>query len=95
MQASLVCFEADTLSPTSGVSQDLSGCRVHRLSLGGVRRGPRRLGGLRGRGLHGGSLGGFRGEAQIGGVPMVSGTIDQSGEGNPVFSVGGKVIELP
>ena len=42
-----------------------------------------------------GEPGGFRGEAQIGGVPMVSGTIDQSGEGNHVFSVGGKVIELP
>ncbi len=39
--------------------------------------------------------GGFRGQAEVGGSPIVSGTIDNSGEGNHVFSVDGKVLELP
>lgn len=43
----------------------------------------------------GGDDGGFRGQAEVGGVPQVSGTIDSSGEGNHVFSVGGEVLDLP
>jgi len=43
----------------------------------------------------GGDGGAFRGEAQVGGSPIVSGTVDRSGGGNHVYSVGGKVIELP
>lgn len=39
--------------------------------------------------------GAFRGQAEVGGVPLVGGTVDQSGGGNSVYSVGGKVIELP
>lgn len=39
--------------------------------------------------------GSFSGEAEVGGMPLVSGTIDQSGEGNSVFSVDGEVLNLP
>jgi len=39
--------------------------------------------------------GAFRGEAEVGGVPLVSGTLDESGEGNSVYSVDGEVLELP
>ena len=42
-----------------------------------------------------GEAGAFRGEAPVGGLPLVSGTIDESGEGNQVFSVGGRLLELP
>jgi hypothetical protein len=42
-----------------------------------------------------GEEGAFRGEAEVGGVPIVSGTVDDSGEGNHVFSVGGEVLDLP
>ena len=39
--------------------------------------------------------GAFRGEAEVGGSPYVSGTVDTSGGGNSVYSVGGEVLNLP
>ena len=37
----------------------------------------------------------WAGEAEIGGMPMTSGTFDPSGEGAHVFAVDGEVLDLP
>lgn len=39
--------------------------------------------------------GAYRGEAEVGGSPIVSGTVDESGGGNSVHSIDGMVLELP
>lgn len=42
-----------------------------------------------------GGNGYFRGRAEVGGMPFVSGTFDESGQGNHVISVDGEVLDLP
>jgi hypothetical protein len=59
-------------------------------ALAAARRRPGRPNGPRSSGD-----GYFQGRARVGGMPLVSGTIDRSGGGNHVISVDGEVLTLP